>query len=447
MGYIWLLRMTKGETMTIDYNRLRVEGVYKQNEDGQLMLRVKVPAGVLSVEQALKVADVSDRFSNGVLHLTTRGSIELHWLGFGDLAEVLRQLSAVGLTSRGACGGAVRGIVCSTTFAEGFAVTQVMARKLHRHFAGNPHFEGLPKKFKIGVDAGYEGSRHLIQDAGLVYVGTENGVDHYDVWLAGGLGREPIPALLYEEKVAEGRIIPLIEAAVRVHKQNTPVGKRLKHVVKEVGEQKFRQLLAEKLKDAVDLELADGFEKRLTALPHGPRVRLVANVFAGEVDTATFRRLANVADRFAAGYLALTVDQNVAYLLGDAGCRDAACQALAEAGFTGETLAEQVIFRICPGNHECRMGLAATRDIARDVIASLGEKGRAMTWAISGCGNSCAQPQLADVGILAVKSVKREDGHRQPLFELLRREGPGFGQAVRQGLSTSELLQAVADLG
>lgn len=433
--------------MTIDYNRLRVEGVYKQNEDGQLMLRVKVPAGVLSVEQALKVADISDRFSNGLLHLTTRGSIELHWLGFGDLAEVLRQLSAVGLTSRGACGGAVRGIVCSTTFAEGFAVTQVLARKLHRHFAGNPHFEGLPKKFKIGVDAGYEASRHLIQDAGLVYVGTEDGLDLYDVWLAGGLGREPMPALLFEEKVPERRLIPLIEAAVRVHKQNTPVGKRLKHVVQAIGEKKFRQLLAEELKDAGELELADGFEKRLTALPHGPGVRLEANIFAGEVDTATFRRLANIAGRFAAGYLALTADQNVAFLLGDAACRDAARQALAEAGFTGKTPAEQLVFRICPGNHECRMGLAATRDVAREVIAALGEKGRAMTWAISGCGNSCAQPQLADAGILAVKSVKGEDGRRQPLFDLLRREGSGFGHAVRQGLTSSELLQAVADLG
>ncbi len=433
--------------MTIDYNRLRVEGVYKQNEDGQLMLRVKVPAGVLSVEQALKVADISDRFSNGVLHLTTRGSIELHWLVFDDLAEVLRQLSAVGLTSRGACGGAVRGIVCSTTFAEGFAVTQVMARKLHRHFAGNPHFERLPKKFKIGVDAGYEGSRHLIQDAGLVYVGTENGVDLYDVWLAGGLGREPIPALLYEEKVPEQRLIPLLEAAVRVHKQNTPVGKRLKHVVQAVGEERFRQLLADVLKDADELELADGFEKRLTALPHGPSIRLEANIFAGEVETATFRRLAQLADRFAAGYLALTADQNVAFLLGDAGCREVARQALAEAGFTGETPAEQTVFRICPGNHECRMGLAATRDVAREVIAALGEQGRAMSWAISGCGNSCAQPQLADAGILAVKSVKEEDGRRQPRFDLLRRGGSGFGQAVLQGLTTSELLQAVADLG
>jgi len=432
--------------MTIDYNRLRVEGVYKQDEDGHLMLRVKVPAGVLSSEQALKVADISERFSNGLLHLTTRGSVELHWLQFGDLPEIQRQLAAVGLTTRGACGGAVRGIVCSTTFADGFPVVQVLARKLHRHFAGNPHFEGLPKKFKIGVDAGYAGARHLIQDAGLVYVGTEEGSDLYDVWLAGGLGREPMPALLFKEKVPERQLIPLLEAVVRLHKKNTPVGKRLKHVRQALGEKKFLQLLTTELEGAAELELADGFEKRLTALSHGPAVRVEAVVFAGEIDSAAFRRMAEVAVRFAEGFLALTADQNVAFLLADGALRDEAQRELAAAGFPGTTPAERVVFRVCPGSHECRMGLAATRDVAREVVAALGAKGGDLRWAISGCGNSCAQPQLADAGIIAVKSVRGEDGRRHPLFDLYRREDSGFGRPVRQGLSLQELLQAVTDL-
>jgi sulfite reductase beta subunit-like hemoprotein len=434
--------------MTIDYNRLRIEGVYKQNEEGHLMLRVKVPGGVLSAEQALKICDLADRLSNGILHLTTRCSIEFHWLEYSDLSEAQRMLAAVGLTTRGACGGAVRGVSCSTTFAEGFAVTQVLARKLHRHFAGNPHFEGLPKKFKIGVDAGYAGSRHLIQDIGLVYVGTEGGVDLYDVWAAGGLGREPMEGFLLEERIPEARLIPLIEAAVRVHKANTPVGRRVKHLVKEIGEKKFRRLLEEHLPQETELDLADGFEKRLTPLSHGgPGVRVEAAVFAGEIETSVFRRLARVARDHAEGYMAVTADQNVAFLLSDSGRKEKAVKALAEAGFAGDTPEEQTLFRICPGNHECRMGLCATRNVAREVIAALGSEGRSRTWAISGCGNSCAQPQLADFGILAVKSLKGEDGVRRPLFDLYRREGEGFGKPLRQGLSLEDLLQAVADLG
>ncbi len=111
--------------MTIDYQRLRIEGVYKQNDEGHLMLRVKVPAGVLSAEQALKVAAIAERFANGDRapdhprqHRNPLAAVSPIW------PRRLRLLAAVGLTSRGACGGAVRGVACSTTFGEGFAVTR-----------------------------------------------------------------------------------------------------------------------------------------------------------------------------------------------------------------------------------------------------------------------------------------------------------------------------------
>ena len=433
--------------MTIDWQRLRIEGVYKQNEDGQLMLRVKVPAGVLAAEQARKVADIAERFSNGTVHLTTRGSIELHWLQLGDLPEALRLLAAVGLTSRGACGGAVRGVSCSTTFSEGFAVAQVLARKIHRHFAGNPHFEGLAKKFKIGVDAGYGHSRHLIQDVGLVFVGTEEFRDLYDVWLAGGLGREPQPAFLYAERIPESQIIPLLEAVLRLYRRHAPKGKRLKFVLREMGEGTFRRLLeTERAQGPAELELADAVEKRLTALPHGPCTAVEANVFAGELATGALRSFADISERFAEGFLALTADQNVAFLPADPRQEGDARAALASAGFGGETTEEKVNFRICPGGHECRMGLSPTRDIARQVIAATGEGATSRTWAIAGCPNSCSQPQLADFGIVTVKNAPGPDGVRRPLFDFYRRQGEGFGEKSAEQLDLEGLLKTIQEL-
>ena len=58
--------------MTIDYQKLRLDGIYKQNEQGQLMLRAKIPAGVLSSEQAGKLAEIAGQFAGGRVHLTTR---------------------------------------------------------------------------------------------------------------------------------------------------------------------------------------------------------------------------------------------------------------------------------------------------------------------------------------------------------------------------------------
>src|SRR6185369_8386453 len=116
-------------------------------------------------------------------------------------------------------------------------------RRLHRHFTGNPRFERLPKKFKIGIEAEAAGGRHLIQDVGLVLASLDDGRARYDIWIAGGLGREPQAAFLFAEDVAEERIIPVIEAIVRVYAAHAPPPKRLKFLAKEFGEAKLRRLI------------------------------------------------------------------------------------------------------------------------------------------------------------------------------------------------------------
>ena len=106
--------------MSIDFQQLRLDGIYQMNPQEDLMLRVKIPAGVLSSEQAEKIAAIGERFGKGLLHLTSRASIEFHWLRYEQLAQIMPMLAAVGLITRGACGGAVRGISCSTSFGPGF---------------------------------------------------------------------------------------------------------------------------------------------------------------------------------------------------------------------------------------------------------------------------------------------------------------------------------------
>ncbi|MHB8709563.1 MAG: nitrite/sulfite reductase [Desulfuromonadales bacterium] len=428
--------------MTIDYQKLRLDGVYRQNDAGQLMLRVKIPAGVLSAPQAQALCTLSETFSNGLLHLTCRGSIELHWLEYPQLAEALRQLAAVGLTARGACGGAVRGISCSTSAGPGFVVAQRVARQLHRHFAGNPHFEGLPKKFKIGVEAGYTGARHLIQDFGIIHKGEVAGSERFDVWCAGGLGREPQAAFLLREDVTDAELLPLAEAVVRVYARHAPAGKRLKHVVREVGQERLRELIAAAYAPPVfpQYSLAG-------ALTADTGVRLDIPVFAGELEAKQLRRIAAAAATHGDGMLALTADQNLALFLPDPPNLIAAGVQLAEGGLLPASPETQVTFRVCPGNHECRMGLAPTRNLARQVIAALGPDAKQMSWAISGCPNSCSQPQLADIGIMTSKLVKADDGTRSPRFDLYRRTGDNLGTAVAAGLAQEDLLAEVRKLG
>ena len=422
--------------MTIDYQKLRLDGIYRQNDADQLMLRVKVPAGVLSALQAETLSSIAETFSNGRLHLTCRGSVELHWLEYPQLPDIFRQLAAVGLTTRGACGGAVRGISCSTSAGPGFVVAQRVARNFHRHFAGNPHFEGLPKKFKIGIESGYAGARHLIQDLGIVHTGTVENSERFDVWCAGGLGREPQAAFLLRKDVAEAELLPLAEAVVRTYARHAPPTKRLKHVARALGAERLRELIA------ADYSPPGYVPSTLAgALTRDTGVHLVLPVFAGEIDSADLRRAAATAAAHGDGMLVLTADQDLVLFLPEQASYDLARKQLAD--LLLDTPAAAASFRICPGNHECRMGLAPTRDIARQVLTSLQPGARKRTFAISGCANSCSQPQLADVGIVTTKLNKGDDGIRFPTFDLYQRSDEGLGQAIAMGVDLDTLLTEI----
>ncbi len=429
--------------MGIDAKALRIEGIYQQNDAGQLMMRVKLASGILSVVQAATLARLGQQYGSGTLHLTTRGSIEFHDLDIEQVPIVQRGMAAVGLFSRGACGGAVRGISTSTGFGRGFHFTQVLGRKLLLHFSGNPHFEGLPKKFKIAVEADYEGGRHLIQDLAFVYVDQDDGRAFYDIWTGGGLGRAPQAAILYRQRVAESELLPLAESIVRVYRDNVPPPKRLKSLLSTRGEGEFRRLLAEELAQAEPVQFKDAFDKTLIPLSDDSgRLKLVVPFFAGELQADRLATVAAAAEAVGVDYLLVTADQNLALLPADQQSRQQLIKTLTQAGIAG--LDQPVpVCRVCPGSHECRMGLVPTRDLARQLQQRFGNRLNGRILAISGCTNSCAQPQLAEIGIIASKSAKGEDGQRTARFDLYRGTTEGFGERIAEGLKEEELFAAL----
>lgn len=409
------------------------------------MQRVKLPAGVISASQARTVAAVSTRFGQGTVHLTSRGSMEVHWLKEEDLPQVKRELAMAGLTSRGACGGAVRGITCGSQGAQGFPVLESIARRLQRHFTGNPRFERLPKKFKIGVEADVAGGRHLIQDVGLVLARCHEGRAYYDVWIAGGLGREPQAGFLLTGDLPEERVIPVIEAIIRVYSVHAPPPKRLKFLAREFGAAKLRGLIEAEAVYNEEIPVFSGLPEHTVTEEKGQQ-RLELPVFAGMLTAGQLVAIAEYADRHAGGVLMVTTDQDLALLLPPD--RDVAeeSSALQRAAGLGPATGVAAL-RVCPGNHECKMGLTATRDVARDLVSHIGVQGQAHDWAISGCPNSCTQPQLAAVGIISSALVKDEGGERTPRFDLYRRGDGGLGTAVAHGLTLDELYGRVNEIG
>src|SRR5215210_6316246 len=107
-------RYRAGEVDETKMQKLRLHfGTYAQRQEGVQMQRIKVPGGVLSADQLIRLADDSDRFGSGFLHFTTREDAQIYYVKLEETPELLRFLAEAGITSREACGNTVRNITAA----------------------------------------------------------------------------------------------------------------------------------------------------------------------------------------------------------------------------------------------------------------------------------------------------------------------------------------------
>lgn len=73
------------------------------------MVRIRIPNGLLQSHQVRTIAAVAERYARGLVGITVRQNIQLHWVRIEDLPEVLDRLWHAGLTTKGACGATWQG--------------------------------------------------------------------------------------------------------------------------------------------------------------------------------------------------------------------------------------------------------------------------------------------------------------------------------------------------
>ena len=135
--------------MAVDYATLKKGGFMRQKQKNNFSLRLRVVGGNLTAKQLATIAEVSDKYGEGYVHLTSRQSVEIPFIKLDDIDEVKAAL-AKGDAEPGVCGPRVRTI----TACQGAAVcpsgcidTYALAKELdERYFARE-----LPHKFKFGI--------------------------------------------------------------------------------------------------------------------------------------------------------------------------------------------------------------------------------------------------------------------------------------------------------
>ncbi len=214
-------KIAKFKLGQIDEEKFRslrlARGVYGQRQPGVQMIRIKIPFGKMTTDQLLRISDVSDRYSTGRLHTTTRQDIQIHYVSLDQTPELWAELEMSNVTLREACGNTVRNVTAAVDAGinpdEPFDVSPY-AQAIFEYFLRNPVSQEMGRKFKIAVSASEKDEAFtFMHDIGLIpKIKTVNGkeVRGFKVMLAGGLGAQGRVADVAYEFLEEEKTIPFI---------------------------------------------------------------------------------------------------------------------------------------------------------------------------------------------------------------------------------------------
>jgi sulfite reductase (ferredoxin) len=450
-------------------------GIYGQRQGGHnQMVRVKAPAGQLTPRQLDALAYIGDTYSRGWGHITTRQNLQFHYIQLEQVPDVMRVLAGVGLTSREACGDTVRNVqACHLAGACPHEVLDVTpwAEAAYNYFLRNPIGQRLPRKFKINFSGcGTDCGQAMFNDAGVIAVRRElpDGTteEGFRVYVAGGLGATPHPALALEEFTSRDDLMPTLEAILRVFDHNgnrdNKLRARMKWLVEKLGfDELQRQVLKERLLLVASATWPGGVPEEVlkagdapagvasgatpTAVGQGVNVTLRrgspyqrwedANVVRGsakgtvsayawarlgDVTSDQLRALAQI-QRDLAAEVRVSNRQNFVFRGLSEESLPRLFESLEAIGMAeaGAELARDVVS--CPGADTCNLAVTQSRGLAAAIGARLEEEGLAEVGGvrtnISGCTNSCGQHHASDIGFFGAE--RRAHGRSAPGYQML----------------------------
>jgi sulfite reductase (ferredoxin) len=428
----------------IDDERFRslrlARGVYGQRQEGVQMIRIKLPFGKVSSEQLHRICVVSDEYSTGRLHITTRQDIQIHYVSLDRTPELWAELEKSDITLREACGNTVRNITASETAGidvdEPFDVSPY-AHAMFQFFLRNPVCQEMGRKFKMSFSSSDKDTAlSYLHDLGFIPK-IVNGERGFKVMLGGGLGSQPHHAELLSEFIPVNQIIPTTEGVLRIFdrygERSKRLKARLKFLIKDLGRDEFMRLVEEEKKalsyktveidttafdgaipapllavPKVEIDDTTAFEawkkSNVIAQKQAGYVAIGIKVTLGDFYTDKARLLADLIKNYAANELRFSLRQNI--LIRHIKEEDLPFfyQELAKLDFV--TLGYDTIGDItaCPGTDTCNLGIASSTGIATELERVLATEypqyinTTELTIKISGCMNACGQHNMAHIG-------------------------------------------------
>ena len=405
-------------------------------------------------------------------HFTTRQNVQYNWIPLSKSADVMDLLASVDMHGIQTSGNCIRNITSDER--AGIAVDEIadprpFAEIMRQWSTLHPEFAFLPRKFKIAITGSREDRAATgWHDVGLHFLKDKAGELGFRVQVGGGMGRTPIIGTVLREFLPWNQIMNYLEAVIRVYnrygRRDNIYKARIKILVKAEGqryiddvEAEYKQIIeidgaphtitqaeydrvaasfvppalatrilqsAEETDVALRAHAADEVQfarwlQRNVAAHQNPALRAVTLSFKrlhqapGDASADQLDTVAHLADRFSAGEVRVTHDQNVLLPWVHAEDLYALWLAAREAGFASANVHLLTDMIACPGGDFCALANARSIPIAEaiteryqdlDELDDLGE----IDLHISGCINSCGHHHSGHIGILGVDKDGKE---------------------------------------
>ena len=435
--------------------------------DAPGMMRIKIPFGGITAEQLETLADLSEEYSDGVSHVTTRQDIQFHYVHIDDTPSLMRRLGAVGITTREACGNVVRNVTACPLAGicreETFDTTPY-AKACSKFLMGHPDTQDFGRKVKVAFSGCEQHPCGLVTMHDMGAIANTKVIDGrvrrgFAFYAGGGLGSVPYKAKLLDDFLPEEELLPIIQAISRVFarlgEKRNRARARIKFLIAHLGIDEFRKLVLEERQQLpADPRWTDflasvneqneqpvhpsgsfdghqrpeGFDAWYSTNIYKQRqpgyVAATVTLPLGDASADQLRALADIARRFVKDTLRTTVEQNILFRWVSEADLPEFYKAIKAIGLAAADAATIVDVTSCPGTDTCKLGIASSRGLARELRYRLGEKSLELDEAVknlrikvSGCFNSCGQHHVADIGFYGInRNVK---GFQVPHFQVV----------------------------
>ncbi|HTZ57631.1 MAG TPA: nitrite/sulfite reductase [Acidobacteriaceae bacterium] len=396
------------------------------------MLRIGIPNGIATSEQIDVIADIAARHGRGLVDITVRQAIQLHWLTIEAIPEIIERLSSVGLSPKGACGDVVRNVTgcpLAGLDADELLDASPIALAAAADLKGNSELFNLPRKFKISITGcSVWCSYPEINDIGLtpaVRTGAGGREVGFSVRVGGGLSADPHLGVRLNAFVQQHQAVDVVRKITELFRDQQGLREsrdraRLKHLFLREGwtAETFladlNRRLGYQLDPAVEEAIPDDVYRDHVGIHRQKQDGLCyvgLSVLRGRMTATQLSAVAGLARRFGNGQLRTTVMQNLVVVNVPTNKANELARELEAIGLPVEGTPFWRGAIACTGTEFCKLAITETKGFTRWIVDELEDRlpgfDQQLKLHVTGCPNSCGQHWIADIGMEG-KKIKHQ---------------------------------------